>query len=633
MMNQFGPERSVYDLRKDFRQLLIDPDLVKFLSIHNRLSALREAVDSSVHPLNWLASQMRAACCVGEAKGPQDEQGMSGVDESYIDKNFRSNLEVIKRALSERASRVDREKYEEKRILCFAYWPAQVQRAILERVKEFLKEQDIFLIGEAGIEGTVELPSGRRMLVKDVLRSAFSGAIQTASDEFYHRWLLLDVFPTIDIFKFAVRIVPRFLGMPQESLESDDFQALKSVYIQALQDLANHVREGGYRSSEYMADLRSPRERVEFILDLHICLIALAPDSSAAKIWSSSVDLAYDLVLKSSILADYLTILGYQPFRDSIITEEVFLEFWKSYDGPWRLYDSRLVRKLETFLEQSRIREPDFDEQERLKLAIQVALSEEPVRKALAFHFPQRPTNQQRQELEGTPKTPMTESDQNISSQNLKPPPNLKELISSKFPEADKDDIKALTQQLNLLDQKFGLSLQYLVNLVEQAEDFKLLQGRVREEVIKACSSRGLDPATLGIGLQLAPTQFYCLLPTEGSSKIYEVLEALEEEQRSVAVERLINLPKRKDTSSKNKGTSSKNQVFELQIPKANLVVFYNFIGPNNYLVILDICSINERKEIRKSLIRRLEKSNLHQLQQNLILIDLKALLKHTNQN
>jgi hypothetical protein len=633
MMNQFGPERPVYDLTEDFRQLLIDPDLVKFLSIHNRLSALREAVDSSVHPLNWLASEMQAACCVREAKGHQGEHGMSGVVESYIDKNFRSNLEVIKQALSERASRTDREEYEKKRSLCFSYWPAQVQRAILERVKEFLKEQDIFLVGEAGIEGTVELPEGRRRLVKDVLRSAFSGAIQTASDEFYSRWLLLDVFPTIDIFKFAVRIVPRFLGMPEESLESDDFQALKSVYIQALQDLANQVREGGYRSLEYMSDLRSPRERVEFILDLHTCLIALAPDSSAAKMWSSSVNLAYDLVLKSSILADYLTILGYQPFRDSIITEEVFLEFWKSYDGPWRLYDSRLVRKLQTFLEQSRIREPDFDEQERLNLAIQVALSEEPVSKALACHFPQRPTNQGKQELEGTPQTPRTENDQNRSSHNLGPKHNLKELISSKFPKADKDDIEALTQQLNLLHRKFGLSLQYLVNLVNQAGDFKLLQGRVLEELNKACSSKGLDPAKLGIGLQLAPTEFYCLLPTEGSLKIYEVLEALEEEQRSVAVERLINLPKRKDTSSKNKGTSSKNQVIALEIREANLVVFYNFIGPNNYLVILDICPINEREKIGKRLKRRLEKSNLHQLQQSLILIDLKALLESTNQN
>jgi DNA-binding Lrp family transcriptional regulator len=100
-----------------------------------------------------------------------------------------------------------------------------------------------------------------------------------------------------------------------------------------------------------------------------------------------------------------------------------------------------------------------------------------------------------------------------------------------------------------------------------------------------------------------------------------------------VAVEKLINLPKRKRTSSKNKGTSSKNQVFELEISEANLVAFYNFMGPNNYLVILDICSINERKEIRKSLIRRLEKSNLDQLQQSLILIDLEALLESTNRN
>jgi hypothetical protein len=151
--------------------------------------------------------------------------------------------------------------------------------------------------------------------------------------------------------------------------------------------------------------------------------------------------------------------------------------------------------------------------------------------------------------------------------------------------------------------------------------------------VIKACSSARRDPATLGIGLQLAPTQFYCLLPTEGSLKIYEVLEALKEEQRRVAVERLINLPKRKGTSSKNKGTPSKNQVIALEIPEANLVVFYNFIGPNNYLVILDICPINEREKIGKSLIRRLEKSNLHQLQQSLILIDLEALLGCTNQN
>jgi len=626
MLNQFGPERPVYDLVEDFRQLLIDPDLVKFLSIHNRLSALREAVDSSVHPLDWLASEMRAACCVGEAQGPQDEQGMSGVDESYIDKNFRSNLKVITRALSERVSRSDREEYEKKRILCFSYWPEQVQRAILEKVKEFLKEQDIFLVGEAGIEGTVELPVGRRMLVKDVLRFAFSGAIQTASNEFYRRWLLLDVFPTIDIYKFAVRIVPRFLGIPQESLESDDFQALKSVYIEALQDLANHVREGGDRSLAYMSYLRSPRERVEFILDLHTCLIALAPDSSAAKIWSSSVDLGYDLVLKSSILADYLTILGYQPFRDSIITEEVFLKFWKSYDGPWRLYDSRLVRKLETFLEQSREREPDFDEQERLKLAIQVALSEQPVSKALALHFPQRPIIQQRQKLEETPQTPRTENDQNISSHNLTPRQILKRSITSKFPKANKDDIETLTQQLNSLHQKFGLSLQYLLNLVEQAEDFKLLQGRVREEVIKACSSAGEDPATLGIGLQLAPTQFYCLLSTEGSLKIFEVLEALTKEQRSVALEKLINLPKRKDTSSKN-------QVISLEIRKANLVVFYNFIGPRNYMVILDICPINEREKIGKRLQRRLEKSNLRQLQKNLVLIDLKALLESTNQN
>ena len=635
MINQFGPERPVYDLRDDFRRFLIDPDKEKFLSIYNRLS--REAEDASVYAVDWLVSEMRAACCVREAGGHQDEHGMSGVVESYIAINFRSNREVIEQALSERASRADGEQYNKKRILCFSYWPAQVQRVILEKVKEFLKEEDIFLVGKAGIAGTVKLPTGGRMLVKDFLSSFFSHVIETQRDEFYHRFLLLDLFPTIDIFKkseIAVYIDPWFLGAPLESLESDDLQALESDYIKALQELANHLREGAYGSWEDMFDFRSPlRRQAAVVLDSHKYLMALVPDSSAAKIWSSSVDLGYDLVLKSSILADYLTILGYQPFRDSIITEEVFLEFWKSYDKPWRLYDSRLVIKLETFLEQSREREPDFDEQERLKLAIQVALSEESVSKALACHFPQRPTNQQRQELEGTPQTPRTENDQNRSSHNLGPKHNLKELISSKFPKADKDDIEALTQQLNLLHRKFGLSLQYLVNLVNQAGDFKLLQGRVLEELNKACSSKGLDPAKLGIGLQLAPTEFYCLLPTEGSLKIYEVLEALEEEQRSVAVERLINLPKRKDTSSKNKGTSSKNQVIALEIREANLVVFYNFIGPHNYMAILDICPINEREEIRKSLIRRLEKSNLHQLQQNLILIDLKALLESTNQN
>jgi hypothetical protein len=621
MINQFGPERPVYDLTEDFRRFLIDPDREKFLSIFNRLSAMED-------PRDWLVSQMRAACCVREAKGHQDEQGMSDVDESYIAKNFRSNFEVIKRALSERASRADREQYEEKRILCFSFWPAQVQRAILERVKEFLKEQDIFLVGEAGIiAGTVELPNGRRMLVKDFLETVFWILIDNQSDEFYHMFLLLDVFPTIDILKkqqYAVRRELRFSSMSQESLESDD---IESKYIQALQDVAKHIREGGYRSWESMFDSRSPlMTRVKVILELNYRLVTHFPGSSAGQIWLSSVSVAYDLVLKSSILADYLTILGYQPFRDSIITEEVFLKFWKSYDGPWRLYDSRLVRKLETFLEQSREREPDFDEQERLKLAIQVALSEEPVRKALAFYFPQRPINQQRQELEGTPQTPRTESDQNISSQNLTPRQILKRSISSKFPEADKDDIEALTRQLNSLHQQFGLSLQYLVNLVEQAEDFERLQSRVREEVIKACRSARRDPATLGIGLQLAPTQLYCLLPPEGSLKIFEVLEALEEEQRSEVVKKLKTLPKRR-------GTSSKNQVIALEIPKANLVVFYNFIGPNNYLVILDICPINEREKIGKSLIRRLEKSNLHQLQQSLILIDLKALLESTNQN
>jgi hypothetical protein len=509
-----------------------------------------------------------------------------------------------------------------------------VQRAILEKVREFLKEQDFFLVREAQIPGTVELSGGERKFVTDVLRSAFWYQIDRQSDEVYHRLLALDVFPTIDILKkenFAFRRELRFLSMPQDSLESDD---IESKYIQALQILANYIRELGNGSWESMCNWMSTLETlVETILELHFHLVTLFPGSSAGQIWLRSVEFAYNLILKSSILADYLRILGYQPFGDSIITEEVFLKFWKSYDEPWRLYDSRLVRKLETFLEQSREREPDFDEQERLKLAIQVALSEEPVRKALAFHFPQRPTNQQRQELEGTPQTPRTESDQNISSQNLKPPPNLKELISSKFPEADKDDIKAMTQQLNSLHRKFGFPEQYLVDLVNQAEDFKPLQGRVLEELHKACSSKGLDPARLGIGLQLAPTQFYCLLPTEGPLKIYEVLEALEEEQRSVAVESLINLPKRKRTSSKNKGTSSKNQVFELKIPEAGLVVFYNFIGPHNYVVILDICPINERKEIGKRLQRRLEKSNLHQLQQSLILIDLKALLESTNQN
>jgi len=628
MINQFGPERPVYDLRDDFRRFLIDPDKEKFLSIYNRLS--REAEDASVYAVDWLVSEMRAACCVREAGGHQDEQGMSGVGESYIDKNFESNLKVITRALSERVSRTDREEYEKKRILCFSYWPAQVQRVILEKVKEFLKEEDIFLVGKAGIAGTVKLPTGGRMLVKDFLSSFFSHVIETQRDEFYHRFLLLDLFPTIDIFKkseIAVYIDPWFLGAPLESLESDDLQALESDYIKALQELANHLREGAYGSWEDMFDFRSPlRRQAAVVLDSHKYLMALVPDSSAAKIWSSSVDLAYDLVLKSSILADYLTILGYQPFGDSIITEEVFLEFWKSYDGPWRLYDSRLVRKLETFLKQSREIEPDFDEQERLKLAIQVALSGEPVSKALAFHFPQRPTNQGKQELEGTSKTPSTESDQNISSHNLTPRQILKRSITSKFPKANKDDIETLTQQLNSLHQKFGLSLQYLLNLVEQAEDFKLLQGRVREEVIKACSSAGEDPATLGIGLQLAPTQFYCLLSTEGSLKIFEVLEALTKEQRSVALEKLINLPKRKDTSSKN-------QVISLEIRKANLVVFYNFIGPRNYMVILDICPINEREKIGKRLQRRLEKSNLRQLQKNLVLIDLKALLESTNQN
>jgi hypothetical protein len=123
------------------------------------------------------------------------------------------------------------------------------------------------------------------------------------------------------------------------------------------------------------------------------------------------------------------------------------------------------------------------------------------------------------------------------------------------------------------------------------------------------------------------------LLPTEGPLKIYEVLEALKEEQRRVAVESLKTLLKPKGTSSKNKGTPSKNQVSELEIPEAGLVVFYNFIGPHNYVVILDICPINEREKIGKSLIRRLEKSNLHQLQQSLILIDVEALLESTNQN
>jgi hypothetical protein len=92
MMNQFGPERPVYDLTEDFRRFLIDPDEETFRSIFNRLLALGEV-------RGWLVSQMRVACCVNEAKGYQGEQGMSGVVESYIDKNFRSNLEVIKRAL------------------------------------------------------------------------------------------------------------------------------------------------------------------------------------------------------------------------------------------------------------------------------------------------------------------------------------------------------------------------------------------------------------------------------------------------------------------------------------------------------------------------------------------------------
>jgi hypothetical protein len=450
MINQFGPERPVYDLTEDFRRFLIDPDEETFLRIYSRLSAVSE-------PLDWWVSQMRAACCVREAKGHQDEQGMSDVDESYIAKNFRSNFEVIKRALSERASRADREQYEEKRILCFSYWPAQVQRAILEKVKEFLKEQDIFLVGEAGIAGTVELPDRGRMLVKDVLRYLFWILIDDQPDEDYHRWLLVDVFPTIDILKktrVAVRRYRRFLSLLQYSLGSDDSQALESDYFKNLQDLAKDVqelakrlREGGYEHREAMFHLRSLLMRgLEGILQSHSHLMKLASGSSAAQIRLSSVDLGYDLVLKSSILADYLTILGYQPFCDSIITEEVFLKFWKSYDKPWRLYDSRLVGKLETFLKQSREIGPDFDEQVRLKLAIQVALSEEPVRKALALYFPQRPINQQRQELEGTPKTPRTESDQNRSSQNLTPRQILKGSITSKFPEADKDDIEALTR-------------------------------------------------------------------------------------------------------------------------------------------------------------------------------------------
>ena len=536
---------------------------------------------------DFMKEKFREACCPDLGKGRK--QGAK--EESFIKRNFRKYLETIIAALKEHDESAKRA-YEKVRLLCFKALPLRIQRYLLDQVTDFLLSRDPFLLKKIRIPDLKYPLRNDKNSFRELIMQIFADAVTHWSSDFLEIKLLIDIFPTFEIFQRFKPANHEFKDMSKQ--ESDYLITLQAFVDQAKPDMI-------YREPDVATAEKNLLRCMMSFFELHEEINNPLANTQPGQILREAGEFFYRLLLQTYVLLDYLTIMGYRPFEDSVITEDTFLKILESFDKPWDLHRSKIIKRLEAFLENSRQRAPDFDEQQRLALAIDVACSSRSVNDALNEYFPIRNFGSVLAE-------PVQRAVTQTSLSAIRSPKEtFRKTVQDKFPELPKAEAEDLIGKLLLLHKKFQTPVEDLISMIQDATSASSLQGKVEQWVEEREKSSGKGSLNLNPGQRLAAGEVHLFLPETGSALFLDFLQSLTEAEQREVIDRL----KRLKTTAKS---SDKNQVFELEIVKAGVVIFYNYSGPNNALVILGGCRMEDRTSSAKSLKKMLEKLSLQQL-------------------
>lgn len=192
----------------------------------------------------------------------------------------------------------------------------------------------------------------------------------------------------------------------EDNLESCDSSELKDSY---------------FRSHNPLATEDEIYEHIKLFNE------ALLPtsDSEAGRFARNECRTLYNMMLKATILVDYLRLRGYS-FTDSALRD-----IWHSYSEPWGIRQSKPIENLRKVDVYIKTKFPEVSSEDRLTIATQCMLAGDPIKKA-SYALREKPVQE-----DLTTKTEEPKRDYKPYSQSIKE--SLAALIQNYFPDEDQE--------------------------------------------------------------------------------------------------------------------------------------------------------------------------------------------------